>query len=291
MKKLPILFSAMLLIFCIAATAQTNDTQPDVASSSKTDTTKKVRRKAISIGSDGIKISTVADSATVASAKHEEDRFDIHFGMLDLGFIGISDNTDYTSAETQSFLQKVTPNGRNQNLFSLRGGKTINVNIYPVVAKYRLFKTERQRLYVSLAAGLQIYNLRYTKPITYINETEPLIFRDSISFSKNKVGISYLTIPLMFTAKTKLSKKLDLVYGAGITGGYRIASWTKQKSNERGTKKNHDPFNFADFNSCVTGEIGLEGILRLYASYQLTALNKSGIEQYPFCIGVRFLGI
>lgn len=216
--------------------------------------------------------------------------FDIHVGMLDLGFNYLDDKTDYTTAAAQNFLD-VDPALKNKNLFSLREGKSINVNIYPVMLKARLLKTKRQRLYVTLGAGLQIYNFRFNKPIAYLNETEPSVIMDSIAFTKNKLGVTYLSVPLMVTAKTKLSKELWLVYGAGISAGYRIASWTKQISGERGKDKNHDQFNFNNFNACVNGEIGIDGWLRLYASYQLTALHDNALDQYPYAIGVRFIGI
>ena len=216
--------------------------------------------------------------------------FDLHVGMLDLGFNYLNDQTNYYSPAAQNFLH-VNNDVKNENLFSLREGKSINVNIYPILLKARVVKTERQRLYVSLGAGLQIYNFRFNKPITYINETTPMVIMDTISFTKNKVGITYLSVPLMITSKTKLAKDIWLVYGVGISAGYRIASWTKQVSGERGKEKNNDQFNFNNFNSCITGEVGVDGWLRLYASYQLTALHKDALEQYPYAIGVRFIGI
>ena len=118
-----------------------------------------------------------------------------------------------------------------------------------------------------------------------------VVINDSVHFSKNKVALTYLSMPLMFNFKTKLAKKVWVVYGAGITAGYRIDSWTKQVSDEHGKEKNHDQFNFNNFNSCVTAEFGLEGYFRLYASYQLTALHEDVLDQHPYAIGVRFLGI
>jgi len=216
--------------------------------------------------------------------------FDLHVGMLDLGFNYIDDQTNYNTGAAQDFLN-VAQDMRNKNLFSLREGKSVNVNIYPVMLKGRLLKTKRQRIYVTLGAGLQIYNFRFNKPISYTNNTEPMVMMDSVLFTKNKLGISYLSIPLMITSKTKLSKDIWLVYGVGITAGYRLASWTKQVSGERGKDKNHDQFNFNNFNSCVTGEFGIDGWVRLYASYQLTALHENALQQHPYAIGVRFIGI
>lgn len=217
--------------------------------------------------------------------------FDVHIGILDLGFNNVVDKTDYNSIAAQHFMQQVDPSLRNENLLSLREGKSLNVNIYPVLLKARLLKAKKQRIYASIGVGLQMYNFRYTKPITFTNEIEPAVKMDTVLFSKNKVGLTYLSVPLMVTMKTKLAKDIWLVYGLGITGGYRLSSWTKQVSDERGKEKNHDKFNFNNFNTCITGEIGLDGYIRLYASYQLTSLQENALEQYPYAIGVRFLGI
>lgn len=216
--------------------------------------------------------------------------FDLHIGMLDLGFNYLNDKTNYAAPAAQNFLN-VNSELRNENLFSLSEGKSINVNVFPVMLKARVLKTKRQRVYITLGAGLQMYNFRFNKPITYLNETTPMVVMDTVLFTKNKVGLTYLSVPLMVTSKTKLAKDIWLVYGVGITAGYRIASWTKQVSGERGKQKNHDQFNFNNFNSCITGEIGVDGWVRLYASYQLTALHENALNQHPYAIGVRFVGI
>lgn len=243
----------------------------------QSDTTKGKHAVSISLGSDETK-----DTSNKV--------FDLQVGMLDLGFNYLDDKTDYNSAAAQSFLN-VDPSLKNKNLFSLRDAKSVNVNIYPILLKARLVKTKGQRLYVSLGAGLQIYNFRFNKPISYQNETVPQVVMDTVSFTKNKLTVTYLSVPLMVTSKTKLAKDIWLVYGVGITAGYRISSWTKQISGERGKEKDHDQFNLNNFNSCVTGEVGIDGWLRLYASYQLTALHENSLQQYPYAIGVRFIGI
>lgn len=248
------------------------------AQEKKCDTTgKKGHTVGISLGSD--------------ETKDTSDKvFDLHVGMVDLGFNYLNDKTNYNSAAAQNFL-KVNNEMKNENLFSLREGKSVNVNVYPVMLKARVLKAKGQRVYITLGAGLQMYNFMFNKPVTYKNETKPMVITDTVSFTKNKVGLTYLSVPLMITSKTKLAKDIWLVYGVGVTAGYRIASWTKQISGERGKEKNHDQFNFNNFNSCVTGEVGVDGWLRLYASYQLTTLHKDALEQYPYAIGVRFIGI
>jgi hypothetical protein len=95
----------------------------------------------------------------------------------------------------------------------------------------------------------------------------------------------------MLTFKTRFDKKHWLVYGVGITEGFRLSSWTKQVSGERGKIKVRDNFSLADFNTCVNAEIGIEGMLRFYASYQLTSLYDNNLGHHPICFGFRFSGI
>jgi len=168
------------------------------------------------------------------------------------------------------------------------------------MVKARLYKSAGQTITLASGIGLQLYNFRFTKPISYRADPTPGVVMDSISFSKNKLALNYLTVPLMINAKTKIaggkglgqnSSGYWLTYGIGISGGYLLNSWTKQISDERGKEKNHDPFNFRKTNLCVNGELGLDGYIRLYASYQLTSLHEGGLDQHPFSIGVRFLGI
>ncbi len=220
----------------------------------------------------------------------DEDRFEIGDMIFDLGINSLVDHTNYNSAAAQNFL-KVDPSLRNGNLFDMNQGKSINVNIYPLTTKYRLLGTDKQKIFLVSGIGLQFYNFRFNKPISYVNTTSPAVIMDTAHFSKNKLAFDYVNIPLGLTFKTRLSEKRWLVYGAGLTGGYRLASWTKQISSERGKQKDHDQFDFNNFNSCVTAELGIDNVFRLYATYQLTALQTDGLDQHPFCIGIRFSGI
>src|SRR5690606_7337838 len=136
----------------------------------------------------------------------------------------------------------------NEDLFSLRTAKSINVNIYPIMVKARLHKSDRHKILLATGLGLQLYNFRFTKPISYRAEPVPGVVVDTISFSKNKLAFNYLTVPLMINFKTKVTNSKSggtwLTYGVGVSGGFLLSSWTKQVSDERGKDKTHDPFNF-----------------------------------------------
>lgn len=278
-----------LLIATGAVQAQSTDGEPDkvlrVERRSSTDSNKSTN--SISITNEGIHIGKT-DTAK------KEKVFQIHIGRVDLGFNRIDDKTQYTSTpEMIGFLgyDPAAAPGKTEVL-PLREGKSINVNVWPILGKYRLLNGKTQRIYVASGIGLQMYNFRWEGTANYTDQpyTQLKSF-DNLHIQKNKLGLTYLSIPLELQFRTRLAPKATLVYGFGITGGYRIASWTKIKSMEHGKQKNHDDFNFRDFNSCITAEFGLSGYFRLYGSYQLTSLHEDILDQHPYCIGIRFMGL
>ncbi|MEI8279341.1 MAG: hypothetical protein WCG87_06220 [Bacteroidota bacterium] len=284
------LLSMLALLFvCTVAIAQKKKPELDMGLS---DSSSK-HPHSLSIGTGGISIrnTKINDSTNTDEDSEDSSKFKVQWGMLDLGINKLDDKSDYKSAAVQNFLN-VPAGMKNSNLFDLREGKSINVNIYPVMFKYDLLKTKHQKIELVSGVGLQLYNFRFNQSISYVNKTAPGIFMDTVHFSKNKLAFDYLMIPLMLDFKTKLGANTWLVYGFGVSGGYRLSSWTKQISTERGKQKDHDKFDFSDFNNCLNAEIGLSGYFRLYATYQLSALQAgAGLEQHPFCIGIRFFGI
>ncbi len=252
----------------------------------------KKKKTALMISNNGLSIERT-DSTGV---KEKEQKQWSTYTNFDIGVNMLQDNTNYNDPAVKSYLN-VPASKQNSNLFKLRQSKSININIYPYLKSFRALKTAGQKIYITTGIGMQIYNFRYEDNISYTRNPSTIVM-DTLSFSKNKVGIDYLNIPLMFTFKTRLhtnhsnpKKSTWLVYGAGITEGYNIASWTKQKSSEKGKVKMHDDFSFSNFNTCVTAEIGIENILKLYGSYQVTSLYSNGIDQHPICIGIRIGGI
>jgi hypothetical protein len=256
--------------------------------------THKAKRKSITISNKGIKVKNTDSTAETKTKEKEDDdrRFTSSLAMVDLGINILHDNTNYlTNADAQSYLAKVPANMRNTTLFDLKVAKSINVNIYPWMIKFVALKTPRQRIYISSGIGLQLYNFRYENNLTYTRNPSGILLDSTAHLSKDKLGLDYLNIPLMFTFKSRLFKDRWLVYGVGVTEGLRIASWNKQKSDEHGKVKIHDDFGLADWNTCLTGEFGIEGIVRFYASYQLTSLYDKGLDQHPISFGFRFSGI
>jgi len=284
------LLIAFSMNICAAVAQEEESTGPEekkaVLMVGKQDTAGKEKNtKYISLGSGGLKVSSQKlDSISKAR------KVKVHFLMLDLGFNALHDRTDYSSPAAQQYLQ-VGADRKNGNLFSLRQGKSINVNIWPVTVDFRLLKSRNQKISLYTGAGLQLYNFRFNKDISYLNETNPMLIEDSVRFSKNKLAFAYVSVPLMLNFKTRMGGNFWVTYGLGVIGGYCFDSWTKQISDERGKQKNHDQFNFEKFNLNLSGEIGFNGYIRFYGTYQVTNMYSNSLSQNPYCIGIRFFGI
>lgn len=238
------------------------------------------------VGTGGVKVTTKRQDSI-----NKRKKVEMHWLMLDLGINALNDRTNYADPAAQQYLQ-VPGDKKNGNLFSLRQGKSINVNIWPVLMNIKLMQSKAQKISLYTGAGLQLYNFKFNKDISFVNETTPQVIEDNVKFSKNKLAFAYVSIPLMLNFKTRMGgSNLWLTYGFGAIGGYCFDSWTKQISDERGKQKNHDEFNFQKFNLNLSGEIGIDNYIRFYATYQVTNMYKDALTQNPYCIGIRFFGI
>ncbi len=279
------------LLFAGTLSAQTDSTQ----------TGKKKKKYTMSITLPGglsvqKKDSAVTKAGVIKNGDDDEKnegkkdpKFKTGMTIFDLGINILKDNTNYANPAVKTFLN-VPAGKQNASLFDLRQGKSVNVNVYPLLVRFKALHTHGQRIYITSGLGLQLYNFRYDQPLTYTRYPAAVTL-DTISFKKDKLALDYLNVPLMFTFKTRLSKDNWLVYGGGLTEGYRLDSWTKQVSGPRGKVKQHDAYGLADFNTCLTAEFGIENMFRFYATYQLTSLYTNGLDQHPFSFGFRLTGI
>ncbi len=276
-----VLLAAALLLTTSTVHAQV-DTNVDITDEKK--------KYSISVGSDGIK------AGKKREGKKDESQFELQYGMLDLGFNRIHDEGEYYRLIPQGEPYGVIYGDIDGLYLPLRENKSVNVNVYPLMMKLRLSKEKRenQNFYLTSGLGMQLYNFRFERGYNYTDvPTVGIQNFDSLRLQKNKLAFNYLTVPLSILGKTRVGKKTKIVYGVGVMGGYRLSSWTKLKTADGDKIKNHDNFAFQDFNACATAELGVDDVIRLYASYQLTPLHMDGVglDQRPFCIGVRLLGL
>jgi hypothetical protein len=115
--------------------------------------------------------------------------------IVDLGFANWVDKTNYATATNNGFIvNKPGSPDLVANDFKLKTIKSVNVNIWFFMQRLNLVKH-----YVNLkyGIGLELNNYRFKSavslneggpnPYTAQNISHPFIFRDSISFSKNKL--------------------------------------------------------------------------------------------------------
>ncbi|MDP1811776.1 MAG: outer membrane beta-barrel protein [Sediminibacterium sp.] len=207
--------------------------------------------------------------------------------IMDLGFANMRDQTDYTPAQAGNYLKVFRPadGAVNQNSFKLINGKSSNVNIWFFMQKLNVSKHVVNLKY---GLGMEMYNYRFDTRLSYRKDPQPYAFNDSIGFSKNKLFVSYLTVPFMINFNTTPDSRRGLSFSAGVSAGYLLNSRNKQISSERGKQKIKGDFNFEPWRLATIAEIGL-GPVRLYGSYSLNRLQRdiTRIEQYPYTVGIR----
>lgn len=222
-------------------------------------------------------------------------RVSTNWFVVDLGFSNYIDKTDY--ANTGSFLvdRPGTPDiGKSD--FKLRTGKSINVNIWLVMQKLALEK--RGHVNLKYGVGLELNNYRYKSPLSYresgvipysggLQTNDPFIFKDSLSFSKNKLAADYLTVPLMLNfASNPNQLKKGISLSVGVSAGYLYSQRNKQKSDASGKDRNKGEYDMERFKLSYVGELGL-GPVRLYGTYSPKSMYEHDLDMRPYTVGIR----
>ncbi|MEO7266329.1 MAG: hypothetical protein ABIW38_15540, partial [Ferruginibacter sp.] len=221
-------------------------------------------------------------------------RISTNWWIVDLGFSNYNDQTDYATAGNYLVNKPGSPAFSSSD-FKLRTGKSINVNIWFFMQRLSLVKNNVNLKY---GLGLELNNYRYKSNISYreggtipysggLQTNSAFIFRDSISFTKNKLAADYLTVPLMLNfASNPHSSKKGIRLSAGISAGYLYSQRNKQISEERGKDKNKGEYDLERFKFSYVAELGL-GPVRLYGSYSPKSMYERGLDIRPYNIGLR----
>jgi len=211
--------------------------------------------------------------------------------ILDLGFSNyVNNTTDYSSGGYLYNRAGAAPLGEND--FTLSTGKSINVNIWFFMQRLNLIK---HHVHLKYGLGLELNNYRYNSSISYLKENPfvtgvapaPTIFRDSISFKKNKLATDYVTVPLMLSYSTHpYDQHKGFSISLGVSAGYLYSQRNKQVSENRGKEKTKGGIGVEQFKFSYVGEVGL-GPVRLYGSYSPNSLFKNQLDMRPYTLGIR----
>jgi hypothetical protein len=242
------------------------------------------------------------DSSTVLltdnNYKKKNSRISTNFLVLDLGFANWEDKSNYAVTGGYLFNRPGTPQ-LSGNDFKLRAGKSVNVNIWLFMQKLALVK---RNVNLKYGLGVELINYSFRSPISFKESgvlpyipagaagisSSPFVFRDSVSFSKNKLALKYITIPLMLNfASNHKPGKAGFSASVGVSAGYLYKQRNKQRSDERGKQRNQGDYDLEQFKFSYIGEIGF-GSFRLYGSYSPKSIFNRNLDIRPYNIGFRF---
>ena len=208
--------------------------------------------------------------------------------VFDLGFANLVDKTSPLMYYYGQPYQTITaPNTPNSTDLKLNNVKSSNVNIWIVQQKASIYQGYWNLKY---GVGIEMYNFRFEQPISFSNTPGNYVFFDNVNFSKNKLFVEYLTVPIQLNYQSNPENNKSFYASLGLSAGYLLQSHTKQISEERGKRKMNGNFNLNNTKLATIGELGIGGI-KLYGSYSLTNLfdkNLSSFDMAPFARGVRF---
>ena len=209
--------------------------------------------------------------------------------IFDLGFANFIDKspTLYWLAANPNSLPFYPGPVMSPENFTLNNKKSTNVNIWVVTQKLNLYQ---HKINLKYGLGVEMFNFRFDKPISFREDIVTNIKMDVVSFTKNKLLVKYLTVPVQINFSPNPTNKKAFYASIGMSVGYLWNAKNKQISGERGKEKFRGNFNLNDWRFATIGELGV-GAVRLYGSFANSNLfnkNQSFVDMQPFAVGLRF---
>ncbi len=281
-----------ILILTIVCTAMSSFAQKDSVEIQKKNDT--VRIGGMIILKKGQPNDEKRVTVSVGKRRHENhSNISTSSFVFDIGFANWTDKTNYETAKNSNVVVGSTLSA---NDFKLKTGKSINVNLWFFMQRLSIVKNY---LNLKYGLGLEMNNYRFKSDISF-NEggmnpynpsqviNHPFVFRDSVSFKKNKLAADYVTIPFMINliSNPKESHK-GISLSGGVSIGYLYSSRNKQRSSERGKEKNRGDYDLQKWKFSYIGELGL-GPVHLYGSYSPKSIFKNDLNFTPYNVGIRF---
>ena len=226
---------------------------------------------------------------TIKRVPKKLKNIETNWWTLDIGFANFIDkspNLMWLAANPNALPYGPGPLMSPEN-FSLNNRKSTNVNVWVVTQKLNLYQ---HKINLKYGLGLEMFNFRFDKPISFREDIANNVKFDVVSFTKNKLLVNYITIPLQINFSPKPMNRKALYASMGMSVGYLWKAKNKQISGERGKEKFRGNFNLNDWRIATIGELGV-GAVRLYGSFASTNLfnkNQSFIDMEPFAVGLRF---
>jgi len=175
----------------------------------------------------------------------------------------------------------------NSSNLKLDNRKASNFNIWIVQQKLNLYQ---HKINLKYGVGFEMFNFRFEQPVSFRNEPGKKVFMDDVNFTKNKLFVKYLTVPVQLNFQPNPYNRKGFYASIGLSAGYLVDARDKQISAERGKQKYDGTFELNNLRFATIGELGIGGV-RLYGSFgsiNLFDKNKSNLTLFPYAIGLRF---
>ena len=203
---------------------------------------------------------------------------------FDLGIAGYMDYTKYDI--TRTFTNPPVGIPVSKRKMQPKNSST-NVNIWLVQQKLNLYKN---KYYFKYGIGFEMFNYYYANGVDFRNNDKMYISLTNNTYSKDKLYINYLTVPLILSRTYKFKKIQDINVAGGVNIGYLLNTRNKQISEALGKKKYDGDFNFNDYKMSGVFQIGI-GDVKFYGTAALTNIIDKGTTSqsfYPYTFGLRF---
>jgi hypothetical protein len=230
-------------------------------------------------GTNERQIITRDRSVRIPSRRKKPETVTTNWWIIDLGYAGFNDKTNYASAEAQAFAP-----GSTEDWFDLRGGKSRNVNVWFFMQRLNVISHVVNLKY---GLGLELNNYFFDDERIRFQKNPTLITMDATlkDAKKNKLAADYLTVPLMLNFNFTPNRNNGFGFSAGVSGGYLYSARQKTKMNGDKDKVRND-FDLKRWKLSYIGELNL-GPVKLYGSYAFENMWDKGLDQTPYNVGFR----
>jgi len=210
--------------------------------------------------------------------KKELKNIENFWWVLDLGFSGYTDQSNYALARTIGF---VAPNvGKDQLKLNMAASR--NVNLWILMQRVNLVK---HRLNLKYGVGLEMNNYRFEQENIQFQKNPTAIYLGMVEYNKVKLAADYITVPMMLNLNTSPEKSNGLRLSAGVSAGFLYSSRFKTKEGGDIDKIRSD-FDLEPFKFSWVGELGL-GPITLYTSFAMNNMWNKGLDMRPYNVGIR----
>jgi len=273
---------SILLLCLVACLFSTSFAQTDTTGKKETNDTIRIGGMIIvkKPGSNEREIIRGDKTVKIPSREYKSENITTNWMILDLGFSGFNDQTNYASPAAQALAPL-----SNKDWFDLRGGKSRNVNLWFFMQRLNIIEHVVNLKY---GLGLELNNYFFDDETIRFQKNPTLITMDAglKDAKKNKLAADYLTVPLMLNFNFTPNKKNGFGFSGGVSAGYLYSARQKTKMDGKVEKVKND-FDLQRWKLSYIGEVNL-GPVKLYGSYAFESMWEKGLDQTPYNVGFRF---